>query len=137
MNYQKFLKTAGLFLLLAPMVELCNAQNGSWQPLWLSTTGYFKGVEGFYQLSSCNGTDVVFIKLINHNGYDVKTSWQDLVNNNSNNLSVSIKLTANTEDKGGCTGNDHQLIIKLKDYGLTASNFKNLYLKNFDVIQIQ
>lgn len=138
MKIQRALKITGILLILLPAVQLCKAQsNLNWRPLWLSTTGYFKGVEGFYQLSGCNGSDVVFIKLINHNSYEIKASWQDLVNNNSNNHPSSLKIGANLESKGDCTGNNKQLVIKLKDFSISSANFQSLYLKNFDVIEIQ
>ncbi len=137
MNYQKFLKTAGLFLLLAPMVELCNAQNGSWQPLWLSTTNVFKGIEGFYQLSNCNGSDVVFIKLINHNGFKVKAGWKNVAMDNSGqqkqsaSVQDSVTIAPNAQVEGSCTG-AAKLQVKLSDFGITGATFKAFMCSGFD-----
>jgi len=112
--------------------------NASWKPLWLSTTNMFKGVEGFFQISACNGTDMVLIKLINHNNFSINSKWKALVitqdgqQHTGKNAQDSLVLAPNSELDGDCSGSKAQLAIKLSDFGTNEGNFKAFMASGFD-----
>ncbi|HXB12368.1 MAG TPA: hypothetical protein VNZ45_10300 [Bacteroidia bacterium] len=116
--------------------------NASWKPLWLSTTNMFKGVEGFYQFSACNGADVLLVKLVNHNNYSVKSNWKALVitqdgqQHSGKNAQDSLVLAPNSELAGDCAGSKAQLSIKLSDFGTNEGNFKAFIASGFDFVII-
>lgn len=141
MKIQKLLSLMGFLLLFGPSLQFCKAQsNGNWNPLWVSTTNRFKGVEGFYQLTTCNGAETVLLKFVNYNPYSVKAVWKDMVVTKTNqqlsgNLpQQSVTIGSNSEVKGDCTSNTIQLVRKLSDFGVTGTNFQALIANNFDVI---
>ncbi len=131
-----------LTLSLCSTVKSKAQNNGSWQPLWLSTTNVFKGIEGFYQLSACNGTEMVMVKFINHNNYKVRAGWKDLVINNSGQqipssaMQDSVTIPASGQMEGSCTGSP-KLYTKLSNFGITPSDFKGFFCSGFDYRIIQ
>ncbi len=102
----------------------------------------FKGVEGFYQFSSCNGTDMVLIKFVNHNNYSIKSNWKALVitkddqQHSGKNAQDSLVLAPNSELAGDCAGSKAQLSIKLSDFATNEGNFKAFMASGFDFVII-
>jgi hypothetical protein len=129
-----------LTLSLCSTVKSKAQNNGSWQPLWLSTSNNFKGIEGYYQVSTCNGSDVVLIKLVNQNNYAVRAGWKDnAIDKNSkfipsNAIQDSLTLAPNSETVGSCAGNTQNLVVKISSFGITAADFHGLWATNFDYI---
>jgi len=137
------IKNAILFAAFIFMFGYSKGQsNAKWKPLWLSTTNMFKGVEGFYQYVSCNGTDMVYLKFVNHNNYSIKAGWKDLVITNDEQKLYgkiahdSVTVAPNGEVAGNCAVPNPQLEIKLSDYGINEANFKSLFATNFDFVII-
>jgi hypothetical protein len=116
--------------------------NANWKPLWLSTTNMFKGIEGFYQSATCNGSEVVLIKLVNHNSYSVKTGWKSMIITNDEQklygktAQDSIIVGSNAEVAGDCSVGNSSLVIKLSDLGAHANNFKAFFASDFDLVVI-
>jgi hypothetical protein len=114
----------------------------SWKPVWLSTTNVFKGVEGFYRSATCNGSEVVLIKLVNHNNYSVKTGWKNLVITNDDQKLYgkasqdSVTVAANAEVAGDCSAINSPLVIKLSDLGAHANNFKTFFASDFNLVVV-
>jgi hypothetical protein len=137
-------KTAYLFLALSVLFfSFTSAQtSGNWKPLWLSTTNVFKGVEGFYQSTTCNGSEVVLIKLVNHNNYSVKTGWKNLLITNDDQKLYgiasqdSVVVAPNAEVAGECLANNTPLVIKLSDLGAHANNFKAFFASDFNLVVV-
>jgi len=137
----KNLITAVAILLCSGFLKSQTSIN--WQPAAISIDGTngFKGVDVYYHLTTCNSNDVVLLKLINHNTYDVNAQWKPvLVGNNDKELFgksqlVSIKILANSEVVGECKGKEKVLSVKLSDYGLNANDFRIFAGSAFDVIK--
>lgn len=141
MRKSAYLTVLILAALLFFSPKKCEAQsNGNWQPLWLSTSNNFKGIEGYYQVSTCNGSDVVLIKLVNQNNYAVRAGWKDnAIDKNSkfipsNAIQDSLTLAPNSETVGSCAGNTQNLVVKISSFGITAADFHGLWATNFDYI---
>jgi len=112
-----------------------NAQSGAdWQPIYLQVTGHntMDGVEALFQLSSCNGEDIISIKYINHNDYAVKLEWFDAVftrelkwiNKEQAADKKTIQLAAKEEAMGTCSNNLYaELIVKVKDFTADKKDF--------------
>ena len=115
-----------------------------WQSIGMNIhdgTNHFSGVEGYCQLTSCNGVEIVLIKLINLNTYSVRASWRDLVLTNDdqripsevNVVQDSVTIAPGGQVVGDCLIQS-PLIIKLVDYGTDAANFKNIIVSDFDFV---
>ena len=138
------IKTLITFVALLLSSSFLKSQTSiNWQPAAISIDGTngFQGVDVYYYLTTCNSNDVVILKLINRNPYDVKAQWKSvLVGNNDKELFgksklVSLKLSAKSEVEGSCKGKEAVLIVKLSDYGLKASDFRIFAGSAFDVIK--
>lgn len=116
-------------------------QQSSWTGAYLNVAGtnIVYGVEVFSQLSTCNSEDVVFLKLINHNDYDVKVEWLGGVYTKDRQWiedpegSKSIKIKANEEVIGDCLNDNKELLIKLKDHIDRTDNFNRYAPSSFEV----
>ncbi len=132
-----------IFILLTIMLfcgVLTAQTNKEWKPVLISMDGSngFAGVEATYMLEKCNSVDVVLLKLKNTNNYAVKTQWinsvvtkdgKDLFGTNSK---ISrIRIGANGEGAGDCSGNTVELTIKLSDFGILLNNFETFVGSNF------
>lgn len=117
-----------------------------WQPIGFNVAGHniMNGVEAFYQVSNCNGENVVFVKFINHNDYAVTLEWFDAVftqelkwfSKENTTAKKNISLDAKQEKTGDCTSeNVVALKIKLKDFISDVTNFKRYGAKEFSVSQ--
>lgn len=135
-----------LMLLVCPGMQVCKAQaTENWQMFTLNIhdgTNQVDGVQGFCQVTKCNGTEVVMLKLINLNDYSVKAGWKDLVlTKDDRRLSAnvaqdSVTIGPKKEIKGDCTGNTVQLVLKLSDFGTDIDNFKDVIASDFDFVII-
>lgn len=126
-----------------------NAQNNSdWQPIYLQVTGVntMDGVEASFQINTCNGIDIVYIKFINHNPNAVKIEWFDAVfsqelkwyNKDQAADKKSLVLSANAEAKGACSNNLYPaLFVKVKDFVADKKDFKRYSASQFRVVSIQ
>jgi len=136
-----------ILLVASVLLFTCvNAQTENWQGLYLGSpdgTNSFNGVEAYYTLATCNNTDVILIKLTNHNGYSVKACWQDFVLTNDNkklsNVSAQDSITIQPQAvvAGDCSGNSGQLVIKLTDFGILKEDFKEFVPAKFDFVIVR
>ena len=112
-----------------------NAPSGKaeWVPIHLiaSCGNTINGVEASYQLSTCNGVDIVFVKLVNHNAYPVKVEWYPAVFTQEHQWikketladKKSITLNPNGQLEGDCSGTKPEMIIRLADFSIKKNNF--------------
>ena len=117
----------------------------TWNPIGLSVSGNntMNGVDALFQLNTCNGEDVVFMKLVNHNSYAVTVEWYPAVFTNDlkwikkENLSdkKSIALDPNSEVASDCSGANPMMMNLLKDFSVVASNFMRFGTTNFVIIK--
>lgn len=119
-----------------------NAQT-TWSPIGLDVVGHNKmnGVEASYQLGTCNGNDVVFIKLINQNSFDVTVEWYPAVFTNTLTWikketpadKKSIDVNSGAELTGDCSASNPSLMILLNDFPVAVNNFIRFGTTNFTV----
>jgi len=121
---------------------VAKAQNNTeWTPILVSMDGTntFKGVEAYYSLSSCAGSDVLLIKLKNTNDKAVKAQWVNAIVSNDEKEHygktklVSVNLKATSETVGACNAKPTELVVKLSDYGVTLKEFKTIVGSSFYV----
>jgi len=115
----------------------------NWNPIGLDVAGHntMSGVEASYQLSTCNGADVVFVQLINHNAYAVTVEWYPAVFTQDHQWfkketpadKKSVTLNANSQLDGDCSGTKPEMIILLSDFSVQAINFFRYGALNFSV----
>ena len=115
-----------------------------WNPIGLTVSGHntINGVDASYQLNTCNGEDVVFVKLVNHNTYAVTVEWypavftQDQQWIKKENLTdkISVALAPNIELAGDCSGTKSGMLIRLSDFSVQPLNFFRYGATNFSVI---
>jgi hypothetical protein len=132
--------------------------SSDWAFIGLTVSGIniSEGVEAFYQASTCNGKDVIYLKFINHNKYAVKLEWADAVftqdlkwfyrDNTADKKSITIP--ANSEVKGECTNssavtsgkanNFHaELSVEMKDFIADKANFKRYSASDLKITSVQ
>jgi len=121
---------------------VAKAQNNTeWTPILVSMDGTntFKGVEAYYSLSNCAGSDVLLIKLKNTNDKAVKAQWVNAIVSNDEKEHygktklVSVNLKATSETVGACNAKPTELVVKLSDYGVTLKEFKTIVGSSFYV----
>lgn len=104
------------------------------------------GVEASFQVNTCNGVDIIYIKFINHNANAVKIEWFDAVFSqelkwNSKETPAdkkSLVLSANAEVKGECSKNLYlELFVKVKDFVADKKDFKRYSASRFKVVSVQ
>lgn len=131
-----------LIAALTVMFVATNAQNNiEWTPILVSMDGTntFKGVEAYYTLSNCGGSDVVIIKLKNTNDKTVKAQWVNAIvsadekEHYGKTKLVSVNLKATSETVGACNAKPTELVVKLSDYGVTLKEFKTIVGSSFYV----
>ena len=117
--------------------------NGNWQPLsFISGTNSINGVEAYSQATTCNGTEMVLLKFINHNYFAVRAGWKDMaVTKDNQHLSAntaqdSVSIGANSEVAGTCAGNMTQLALKLSDFGIDMNKFNYLIAIDFSFVKV-
>jgi hypothetical protein len=101
------------------------------------------GVEVFYLKTQCQGNDVLFLKLVNHNSYPVKAEWIDSILENdskwsysSNEKSKNVTIAASSEVKGSCSGS-RELIVHLKDLSSNPNLFQYFSASGLTITKIQ
>lgn len=135
----KSLITIAAFLFCAGFLKSQTSINWQTAAIGMDGTNGYNGVEVYYALSTCNANEVVSLKLINHNNYDVKAQWINVVVSNDgkehygSSKLVSYKLAANAEVIGDCKDKTATLTFKLSDYGIKASDLRIFVGSNFDV----
>lgn len=130
------------FCLLLFLQQQLNAQ-AIWSPIGLDVVGrnMISGVEASYQLNNCNGEDVVFVKLINHNNYTVTVEWYPAVftkelkwiRKENPTDKKSVDINPNAALTGDCSVSNPSMMILLKDFSVDAANFKRYGTTNFAV----
>ncbi len=122
--------------------------NQEWQPIFLLITGDNKmdGIEASFQVNSCNGEDVVYVKFINHNPYTVKLEWFDAIftqglkwiNKEQEKEKKSLVIAANAEVKGECSDNKYkELVVNLKNFGTDKKDVKRYSSSQLMVTSVQ
>lgn len=137
-----------VFCLVLSSLFQINAQTNEWQPIFLQVTGVntLDGVEASFQINTCNGEDIIYIKFINHNANAVKLEWFDGVFTQelkwiNKELPVdkkSLILTANKEVKGECMSKLYpELMVKMEDFVADKKDFKRYSTSHLRVIAVQ
>ena len=140
-----FVSLVTLFLISVPLFA---QDNNAWQPMYLQVSGanVMNGVEADFQLNKCGGEDVVYIKYINTNGYDVKLQWYNAVfttdlkwvTKNGEENKKSLVLSSRNELKGTCVDNRQAvLVVKLSDFIANKENFKRFNTSELLVTPVQ
>ena len=137
---QKFSLAAILLFLTFSSEIFC--QDNSWTGIHLTVAGHntMDGVEASFKQGNCNGEEVVFIELINHNDYDVSVTWSDAVFTQElkwvqkeNKEEKTFLLPAAATVKGDCSEGNVVLMIWLKDFIKDKKDFKRYGAANFTV----
>lgn len=133
-----------LFFVCAFMYQLNAQQDNDWKAVFLDPTGNHiqHGIEVYFKPSICNGKDVVMLKLVNTNNYNVELSWfnafftgnKTWVKHNLPEQKITFYLQANTAAEGNCQDNT-QLVFALDKANLTASTFIRLTTEYFTVLR--
>jgi hypothetical protein len=131
------------FALLFSFFESFSQTNSNWNPIGLNVAGYnmMNGVEASYQLNTCSGEDVVFVKLVNHNAFTVTVEWYPAVFTQDHQWikketladKKSVTLNPNDQLEGDCSGTKPEMIILLADFSTPAINFFRYGAMNFSV----
>lgn len=137
------LKLKNLYILLFFSVSSVFAQsNSEWKPIGLTVSGknIQNGIEAFYQLYVCNNENVIFIKFINHNNYDVTVEWKDAVFTkelkwvSNENIIKSLIIKADEVIFGDCSGKSQkELIVKVNDFIMNIDDFNQFKTTSFQV----
>lgn len=139
------LKLCTLFSILFLSISSIFAQSkAEWKPIGLTVSGKntYSGIEAFYQLNKCNTENVVFIKFINHNTYEVVVEWQDAVFTKNlkwvkgKNEGIIKKITI--EGDGVVTGdcidiNQMELVVNVNDFIGNIDDFNLFGVNSFKV----
>jgi len=133
---KKTLQTIITFILLLGAAQFCSAQSGqNWKTLsFPAGTATFNGVEGYYQLTTCNGAPILLLKFVNNNSYSLRAGWRDMIVTKSNsqisggNLQDSITIAANSTVMGDCNGATPQLFIKMSYFPISDINDFNYFI---------
>lgn len=121
--------------------------NPDWQPIYLLVTGgnTMDGLEASFQINTCNGVDVIYIKFINHNSNPVKIEWFDAVFSQELKWSSkegladkkSLVIPAGAEVKGECSNNHYpELFVRVKDFVVDKKDFKRYSASQLRVIAV-
>lgn len=141
-----FLILSFCLLFSSRLVHATNEQD--WQTIYLTPGGgnLMDGVEAYFQLATCNGESVVYIKFINHNDYSVKLEWfdavftQDLkwINKDEVRQKKSLLVAPKNEMTGVCVGNGStELVIDLKNFIADKKEFKRYSAFQLNVLAVQ
>lgn len=151
-----FLFLLALILSVPPWAQ---AQTGSdWQLIGLTIGGnnIKDGVEAFFQINTCNGKDVIYVKFINRNNNPVKVAWVDAIFTEElkwiyKDAAVdkkSLIIPANGEVKGECSNSltavlknagiiHNELLVEVKDFVLDKKDLKLYSAGYFSVIEVK
>lgn len=104
------------------------------------------GVEASFQINTCNGEDVIYIKFINRNENTVKLEWFDAVfsqelkwiNKDQTSNKKSLILPAVKEVKGECSSKLYpELVVKIRDFVADKKDVKRYSTSQLKVIAVQ
>lgn len=119
-----------------------------WQPIYLTPGGgnTIDGVEASFQVNTCNGEDIIYLKYFNHNEYAVKLEWFDAIftqelkwiNNEQPDEKKSLQLRANKGIVGECSNNLYpELVIKVKKFVADKKDVKRYLASRLIVVKVQ
>lgn len=146
---RKKITNLGLFLvLIISSNHQMNAQTSEWQPIYLTAGGgnLMDGLEASFKSVPCNGSDMIYVKFINHNAYPVKLEWfdavftQELIWIKKDQVIDKKFLTvpANGKLEGNCSSNTYpELSIKVKNFVSDLKAFKRYSTYNLTVTAVQ
>ena len=148
MNKKKYFFIFLISLFISVAYQVHAQSNTEWQPIYLTPGGgnTIDGVEASFQVNTCNGEDVIYIKFLNHNEYAVKLEWFDAVftqelkwiNNEQPDEKKSLQLIANKEIVGKCSNNLYpELVIKVKKFVAEKKDVKRYLVSRLIVISVQ
>jgi hypothetical protein len=138
-----------LLLILTVTFNLpMDAQNADWQPIYLTAGGgnLMDGLEASFKSTSCNESNVIYIKFINHNAYPVKLEWFDAVftqeliwiKKDEVNDKRSLTVPANSKLEGNCSNNTYpELSVKVQNFVSDPKAFKRYSTNNLIVTAVQ
>jgi hypothetical protein len=137
--------TKHIYIFITLFLFACGTTNaqvtGEWQFAQLNNidgTNAFNGVEGYFNLVTCNNNEYILLKLINHNTFTVKAAWSNFLISTDNEkltspvVQDSVTILPNQEIEGDCAVNDGKLVLKLTDFGTDKYNFQAYEPMNFD-----
>lgn len=139
------LKLSTLFSVLFLSISAIFAQsNPEWKPIGLTVSGnnIQSGVEAFYQLNKCNKENVVFIKFINHNTFEVVVEWQDAVftknlkwvKGKNEGIMKKIAIAGDGVATGDCIDiNQMDLVVNINDFIGNIDDFNLFGINSFKV----
>jgi hypothetical protein len=94
------------------------------------------GVEALYSKTTCNGEDVLLIKFINHNNYDVKLMWINAAYSKGEWIYAieqsKFEITSDTEISGSCDSNN-MLFVKIKSILSNPQDFEHFSVSGLSV----
>ncbi len=137
-------KFLGFFLLLASTAIFAQT-NSDWTPIGLTANGrnIQNGVEAYYQLSQCGDMNVVFLKFVNTNSYNIIVDWNDAVFTQQHTWAVNQKgdrrktlvIGKHKTIFGDCqnAGVQKDLIINVRDFIGDIDQFSSFKLASFNV----
>ena len=119
-----------------------------WLQIYLNIVGDNKmnGVEASFQVNTCNGEDMIYIKFVNQNDYPVKIEWFDAVftqastwiNKEKNSDKKSLILAAKAEAKGECFKKLYpELCVEEKVFVADKKDFKRYMANQLMVTAVQ
>ncbi|MEW6469235.1 MAG: hypothetical protein AB1458_09935 [Bacteroidota bacterium] len=139
------MKKSTLFVLVLLLASFISAQSQTlqWTPIFLNPKGdnLVDGVEAYFARGTCDGKEVVFIKFINHNSYNVKISFYDAVFTqdikwvNKQETQRTIEIASKSEAIGQC-GQEAHLVVDLATFISSAEEFKKYCSAGFTVTPI-
>ena len=115
-----------------------------WNPIGFNVSGTNNTVNGvtvYYQLSTCNGEDVVFVKFVNNNNYSVNVEWYPAVFTQEHKWikketlqdKKSVTLNQTSALEGDCSGTKPETVIRLSDFSIKKSDFFRYSTSNIAV----
>ena len=131
-----------LALMLAPKTGIAQTSS-AWTPIFLSANGdnVKHGVEAYFQRGLCGTDEVVYIRFVNTNNYDVILGWYNAVFTQSiewihdNDNLVTLTIPALSNNTGSCSGQAH-LVVKLADFIPDPAQFKRFTTSQLTVDKV-
>ncbi len=122
--------------------------NSDWQPIYLTPGGgnVMEGVEASFRLSTCNNEDIIYVRFVNNNDYDVELKWYDAVftqelkwiNKDQPEDKKVIIVRSKKEAKAECSTILYpELAVKVKKFVDNRKDVKRYLTSQFIVISVQ
>jgi hypothetical protein len=123
-----------LFLIMSMLIMACYVHSQTsteWQPVLINYDGTNEneGIIGHYKLSRCNNEDVVIFKLNNTSAHKFKAQWYHLIQDNTGKDFKgkadlqSLVIEPNKTYEGACKSGNGELVISLKEFGISKTSF--------------